>query len=83
VARLAGMPAAVVRQARGALEALEANQRATDLQVDLFASAPPPVAATPSPVDDALADIDPDSLTPREALDALYRLKQLSHKSPP
>ena len=79
VARLAGMPAAVVRQARGALEALEANQRAGDLQVDLFAAAPPPASAPPSPVEDALADIDPDSLTPREALEALYRLKILSH----
>jgi DNA mismatch repair protein MutS len=79
VARLAGMPAAVVRQARGALEALEANQRAGDLQVDLFAAAPPPASATPSPVEDALADLDPDSLTPREALEALYRLKKLSH----
>ena len=79
VARLAGMPAAVVRQARGALEALEANQRANDLQVDLFAAAPEPASATPSPVEDALADLDPDSLTPREALEALYRLKKLSH----
>jgi DNA mismatch repair protein MutS len=77
VARLAGMPAAVVRQARGALEALEANQRASDLQVDLFAAAQPPATATPSLVEDALADLDPDSLTPREALDTLYRLKKL------
>jgi DNA mismatch repair protein MutS len=83
VARLAGMPAAVVRQARGALEALEANQRATNLQVDLFAAAPTPLATSPSLVEDALSDLDPDSLTPREALDALYRLKQLSHKTPP
>jgi DNA mismatch repair protein MutS len=82
VARLAGMPAAVLRQARGALEALEAKQRAADLQVDLFAAAPPPALPTPSPVDDALADLDPDSLTPREALDALYRLKQLTGKTP-
>jgi DNA mismatch repair protein MutS len=77
------MPAAVVRQARAALEALEANQRATDLQVDLFAAAPAPVLATPSPVEEALSDLDPDSLTPREALDALYRLKQLGHKTAP
>ena len=83
VARLAGMPAAVVRQARGALEALEANQRATDLQVDLFAAPPPAPTATPSPIEDALADLDPDSLTPREAHAALYRLKQLTGKTPP
>ena len=79
VARLAGMPAAVVRQARGALEALEANQRSNDLQVDLFAAPPAAASAAPSPVEDALADLDPDSLTPREALEALYRLKKLSH----
>ncbi|MDH5330945.1 MAG: DNA mismatch repair protein MutS [Aquincola sp.] len=77
VAKLAGMPTAIVRQARAALDALEANRRAADAQVDLFA--PPPAAgATPhSPLDDAVADLDPDSLTPREALDALYRLKKL------
>jgi DNA mismatch repair protein MutS len=78
VARLAGMPAAVVRQASAALGALEANQRATQAQVDLFAAPPPPAAAAPSLLDDALADLDPDSLSPREALDALYRLKKLS-----
>ncbi|OYU73746.1 MAG: hypothetical protein CFE45_36510, partial [Burkholderiales bacterium PBB5] len=78
VARLAGMPAGLVRQARATLEALEAQQRAGDVQVDLFA-APPAAAlpAEPSAVDAALATIDPDTLTPREALDALYRLKSL------
>ncbi len=76
VARLAGMPAALVRQARGTLEALEAKARAGDLQVDLFAvPAADQTAPEPSAVDAALAKIDPDALTPREALDALYRLK--------
>jgi len=87
VARLAGMPAGVLRQARQALEALEAQQRASDLQVDLFApaAAPAPALAAPaaSALQDALADIDPDSLSPREAHAALYRLKQLNEKSPP
>jgi DNA mismatch repair protein MutS len=40
VARLAGMPAALVRQARATLEALETQQRAGDAQVDLFAAPP-------------------------------------------
>lgn len=79
VAKLAGMPAPVVRQARAALEALEASQRAQAAQVDLFA--PPPAAAAaepePDPLAEALAAIDPDALSPREALDALYRLKAL------
>ncbi|HZF85585.1 MAG TPA: DNA mismatch repair protein MutS, partial [Burkholderiaceae bacterium] len=77
VARLAGMPAAVVNHARQALEALEAQQNETRAQVDLFA--PPPVAETPveSPVESALAALDPDAMSPREALDALYTLKKL------
>ena len=79
VARLAGMPAPLVRQARATLEALEAQQYADDAQVDLFA-APPETARAPEPsaVEAALARIDPDALTPREALDALYRLKSLA-----
>nr|WP_043784928.1 DNA mismatch repair protein MutS [Rubrivivax gelatinosus] len=77
VARLAGMPAAVIRQARATLEALEAKAQAGHAQVDLFA--PPPAAAAPEPsaVEAALAGIDPDRLAPREALDALYKLKAL------
>ena len=82
VAQLAGMPAALIRQARATLEALEAQQRAAEAQFDLFA-APSPAAAAPGPAEPSalertLAEIDPDTLTPREALDALYRLKQLS-----
>ncbi len=81
VARLAGMPATLVRQARATLEALEAQQRAGDAQVDLFAAPPEASAAPePSPVDAALSAIDPDALTPREALDALYRLKGLASR---
>ena len=77
VARLAGMPGVLVRQARATLEALEAQQRATDAQIDLFA---PPVetpAPEPSAVELALAGIDPDALSPREAHAALYQLKTL------
>ncbi len=75
VARLAGMPPSLVRQARSTLEALEAQQRAGEAQIDLFA----PAASAPRPgrsaLADAMAQIEPDTLTPREALDALYRLK--------
>jgi DNA mismatch repair protein MutS len=77
VARLAGMPAAIVRQARASLDAFEAQQRDGQAQVDLFAAPPIAPAATPSALEDALADLDPDSLSPREALDALYKLKKL------
>ena len=83
VARLAGMPAALVRQARATLEALEAKARSGQAQVDLFAlpqaavavAAPEPAA--PSAVEQALALVDPDALTPRAALQALYELKAL------
>ncbi len=77
VARLAGMPPSLLRQARAALEALQARAAAAQVQVDLFAAPPPAEAATePSVLERALAAIDPDRLSPREALDALYRLKQ-------
>ncbi len=77
VARLAGMPPAVIRQAHAALEALQARAEAGQAQVDLFAAPPPPAPREASPVEQALAAVQPDSLTPREALEALYRLKQL------
>ncbi|MFM9902623.1 MAG: DNA mismatch repair protein MutS [Polaromonas sp.] len=78
VARLAGVPGAVVNHARHALAALEAQQTAAQQQVDLFAAPPDTLAPEPSPVLSALATIDPDALSPREALEALYRLKKLS-----
>ncbi len=77
VARLAGMPAALVRQARATLEALEAKAQAGQAQVDLFAAPPAADLPEPSAVEAALKAIDPDRLTPREALEALYRLKAL------
>ncbi len=80
VARLAGMPPVLIRQARAALEALEAQSRERDAQVDLFAAPPAAPAPIASAVDEALAHIEPDTLTPREALEALYRLKQLQIK---
>jgi len=81
VARLAGMPAAVVNQARHTLEALENQATQSDTQVDLFA--PPPVAENVprSKVENALEAINPDALSPREALDALYQLKSLNQSS--
>jgi DNA mismatch repair protein MutS len=78
VARLAGMPAAVVNHARNTLQALEAQADASRTQVDLFAAPPEEASLGPSPVEAALAGIDPDVLSPREALEALYRLKGLA-----
>ena len=81
VARLAGMPAAVVNHARHALAALETQQTLSREQVDLFA--PPPAAEAPahSAVEAAIANLNPDAMSPREALDALYALKKLEDKS--
>ncbi|MBA2963647.1 DNA mismatch repair protein MutS [Ramlibacter sp. CGMCC 1.13660] len=76
VARLAGMPAAVVHHARHALASLEQQQELAREQVDLFAPPPEVVDAGPSPVEASLAALDPDTMTPREALDALYALKK-------
>ena len=78
VAKLAGVPAAVVNHARHALNALETQQNATRAQVDLFAAPPEQPAAAPSLVEKALDGMDPDALSPREALDALYQLKKLA-----
>jgi len=78
VARLAGMPASLVRQARATLEALEAKASAGAAQFDLFAAPPPVAVQEPSAVDAAMAAIDPDTLSPREALELVYRLKKLS-----
>ncbi len=83
VARLAGIPAAVVNHARHTLAALETQQTQNRAQVDLFAAPPAPLDAEPSVVETALGTIDPDALTPREALDVLYQLKKLTSKKLP
>ncbi len=85
VARLAGMPAAVVNHARHALGALELQQTETRAQVDLFAPPPAALSIAPSAVESRLAAIDPDALSPREALDVLYTLKKslLTQAGPP
>ncbi len=76
VAALAGIPASVVRAAKKQLREFEQRATVDPLQPDLFTqAAPEPEIAEPHPVLGQLAAIDPDSLTPREALDALYALK--------
>jgi len=77
VARLAGMPASVLNHAQHALAALENSASASQAQVDLFAAPPEPAQAVTSAVEAELARIDPDTLSPRDALEALYRLKKL------
>ncbi len=78
VAALAGIPNAVVKAARKQLREFEQRATVDPLQPDLFAQGDPePAEPEPHPALDQLAAIDPDSLTPRQALDALYALKSL------
>ena len=78
VAQLAGVPAAVIKQAQSTLANLQSRRQNAAPQVDLFMSASAEeAAALPSAAEAALAAINPDALSPREALDALYQLKKL------
>jgi DNA mismatch repair protein MutS len=74
VARLAGVPGSVIQAARRKLVMLENQQIVPSGQGDLFAPAAPEAS---SPALDRLAAIDPDELSPREALEALYELRRL------
>jgi DNA mismatch repair protein MutS len=78
VAALAGMPGSVVRDAKRRLVSLENREVATGPQPDLFAHLPDP-SAEPElhPALEALREVDPDALSPREALGRLYELKKL------
>jgi len=88
VAKLAGLPAAVVARAEEVLHRLESGEQGAaprDLMEDLpLFSAARPTSMTasaaggpsgPSPVEEALSGLNPDELTPRQALEALYALK--------
>ena len=78
VAQLAGVPKAVIQRARRILQQLEEASRAGGGQADLFAR--PASRGARAPADalrDALAQVNPDELSPREALELLYRLKKL------
>lgn len=79
VAKLAGVPASVVGRAREVLERLESDKAAHGRLDDLplFSLAEPAAPPPPSAIEAALRGIEPDELTPREALEALYRLKAL------
>ncbi|HLX80986.1 MAG TPA: DNA mismatch repair protein MutS [Burkholderiales bacterium] len=78
VAALAGVPKPVIRQAKKYLEMLEQQSLQRDGQNDLFFSTKKQEAEPESdPLRDALQSMNPDELTPREALELLYRLKKL------
>jgi DNA mismatch repair protein MutS len=86
VARLAGLPAAVIDRAEAVLHTLEKGEQSSAVakladDLPLFAAAArhavstPSLPAGPTPMEQALAEADPDALTPRQALDLVYRLK--------
>jgi DNA mismatch repair protein MutS len=86
VARLAGVPAETLKQAQRYFARLDKFNTRDDAQHDLFADTS---EATPSEtllraqkIVDALASVDPDALTPRDALAALYDLKRVAAGSP-
>jgi DNA mismatch repair protein MutS len=87
VAQLAGVPPAVIKAARKHLARLESQALDTTAQLDLFAlpcvepdddAAAPAAEPVAAGLLEALAAIDPDALTPREALARLYELKRLA-----
>ncbi len=88
VAKLAGLPPAVVERARLLLAELEKTEREKPVativdDLPLFAApirqATPTQPARPDPVREVLSGIDPDELTPKQALEALYALKKAAH----
>jgi DNA mismatch repair protein MutS len=79
VAQLAGVPREIIRRAREYLTALESQRDARQrpnpqAELPLFAASP----QEPSdPLREAVLALDPDAMAPRDALQALYRLRQL------
>jgi DNA mismatch repair protein MutS len=88
VAQLAGVPRDVIGQARRYLEALESQRDRPDgtnsdqrdggkAQKELPLFAVPPPQAPPDVIRETLAALDPDEMTPKTALEMVYRLKRL------
>lgn len=85
VASLAGVPKAVINRAKQKLSLLEQHQSVSEMPLTNASSSPLPQQAslfdTPNPVLEELESIDPNELTPRQALDLIYQLKQLAKNS--
>jgi DNA mismatch repair protein MutS len=81
VAALAGVPKNVIAQAQGYLQILERQHALRNARAPVPSADSTPqlglFAALPSPAEEALHALDPDTLSPRDALEALYRLKKL------
>jgi DNA mismatch repair protein MutS len=94
VAKLAGLPASVIERAKVVLAQIEAEDRVSPARrliddLPLFASARPAAAAQQDSAQgsaltalvEALAALNPDDMSPRDALEALYALKTQLAKS--
>jgi len=77
VAALAGVPNDVIKTAKKQLHKLEQNSAAQNPQGDLFDKKPEMPEPEEHPVLQSLRDIQPDELSPKEALEKLYQLKKL------
>ena len=81
VAQLAGVPAAVVRAAKKHLAKLEEEAATRSPQRDLFSAPATRQNKEEHRLQEALRELDPDVLSPKEALELLYRLKRLADGS--
>jgi DNA mismatch repair protein MutS len=77
VAKLAGLPPSVVKRARQALASLEASRSSATLDALPLFSYEPREPPRQDQLRGALVSLDPDSMSPREALEAIYALKRL------
>jgi DNA mismatch repair protein MutS len=77
VAALAGVPNSVIRSAKKQLVRLEQNSAAQNPQGDLFTAAPETPEPEEHPLVSALRDLQPDEMSPKEALEKIYQLKKL------
>jgi DNA mismatch repair protein MutS len=86
VGKLAGLPPSVLHRAKAVLAKLEAGRDATGGiaagldDLPLFSAAPAELAPS-DPLAEAIDALDPDALSPREALEAVYALKRLRQDS--
>ena len=87
VAKLAGLPPPVLARAKSVLAKLEEGRAATGGiaagldDLPLFAALTEPQEAEADPLQAALAEVNADTLSPRDALDLVYRLKRLASEA--
>ena len=82
VAKLAGLPPQVITRAEDVLKTIEGQKTSKALKsvtadLPLFTVAPADSVTKTSATEEALKELNPDTLSPKEALDALYRLKEI------